>query len=136
LLTPLILVPLRAAGAEKPSFEQYLRESAVPRATIDRFLKGPAWAQYDPELGYILSNYLPADGMDKSATISTVQTNGARTSFVYAEAALVNRQLALAASEKHIWAGWRNIGKGAFADYGRLLAEEKFAAIASLTREL
>jgi creatinine amidohydrolase len=56
--------------------------------------------------------------------------------FVEAEAALVNRQLALAASEKHIWAGWRNIGKGAFADYGRLLAEEKFAAIASLTREL
>jgi hypothetical protein len=68
----------------RPTFEQYLRESAVPRATIDRFLKGPAWAQYDPELGYILGNYLPADGMDKSATISTVQTNGARTSFVYA----------------------------------------------------
>ena len=56
--------------------------------------------------------------------------------FVEAEAALVNRQLALAASEKHIWAGWRNIGKGAFADYGRLLAEEKFAAMASLPREL
>jgi len=56
--------------------------------------------------------------------------------FIQAEAALVNRQLALAASEKLIWAGWRNIGKGALSDYGRLLAEEKFAEIANLTREL
>jgi hypothetical protein len=51
---------------------------------IETFLKGPSWAQYDPELGYILGNYLPSDGMDRSATISTVQSNGARTSFVYA----------------------------------------------------
>ena len=45
---------------------------------------GAELAQYDPELGYILGNYLPADGMDKSTTISTVQANGARTSFMYA----------------------------------------------------
>ena len=56
--------------------------------------------------------------------------------FIEAEAALVNRQLALGASEKLVWAGWRNIGKGAFADYGRLLAEEKFGEIVSLSREL
>ncbi|MCU0871360.1 MAG: hypothetical protein MUE50_03365, partial [Pirellulaceae bacterium] len=68
------------AESEKPSFEQYLRQSAVPKAVIDRFLQGPSWAQYDPELGYILGNYLPQDGMDNSATISTVQANGARTS--------------------------------------------------------
>ena len=73
-----------ADKAEKPSFEQYLRESAVPKEVIDRFLQGPSWAQYDPELGYILGNYLPQDGMDNSATISTVQPNGARTSFMYA----------------------------------------------------
>jgi hypothetical protein len=73
------------AEAEKPSFEQYLRQSAVPKAVIDRFLQGPSWAQYDPELGYILGNYLPQDGMDNSATISTVQANGARTSFMYAD---------------------------------------------------
>ena len=54
------------------------------RKSIDRFLQGPSWAQYDPELGYILGNYLPQDGMDNSATISTVQANGARTSFMYA----------------------------------------------------
>jgi len=69
---------------DKPSFEQYLRQSAVSREVIDGFLQGPSWAQYDPELGYILGNYLPSDGMDQSATISTVQSNGARTSFVYA----------------------------------------------------
>ncbi len=69
---------------DKPSFEQYLRQSAVTREVIDAFLRGPSWAQYDPELGYILGNYLPSDGMDHSATISTVQSNGARTSFVYA----------------------------------------------------
>ncbi len=56
--------------------------------------------------------------------------------FIEAEAALVNRQLALAASEKKVWAGWRNIGKGTFAEYGRLLAEEKFGEIARLTKGL
>jgi hypothetical protein len=78
------LLSLAADEPNKPSFEQYLRESAVPKEVIDRFLEGPSWAQYDPELGYILGNYLPQDGMDRSATISTVQANGARTSFLYA----------------------------------------------------
>jgi len=59
-----------------------------------------------------------------------------RQRFVEAEAALVNRQLALAASEKAVWAGWRNIGKGAFSDYGRLLADQKFEEIVELTRQL
>lgn len=68
----------------KVTFEQYLRESAVSRDLIDRFLQGPSWARFDPELGYVLGNYLPTDGMDGSATLSTVQPNGARTSFVYA----------------------------------------------------
>jgi len=88
LVTLLVMAgawPLLAAEeSDKPTFEQYLRESAVAKEVINRFLLGPSWAQYDPELGYILSNYLPADGMDKSTTISTVQANGARTSFVYA----------------------------------------------------
>jgi hypothetical protein len=51
---------------------------------LDRFPKGPSWAQFDSELGYVLGNYLPADGIDGSATISTVQPSGARTSFMYA----------------------------------------------------
>jgi len=56
--------------------------------------------------------------------------------FIEAEAALVNRQLALAASEKNVWAGWRNIGKGVFSDYGRLLAEGRFEEIIALTAKL
>jgi hypothetical protein len=81
------LPPLTGSAAQSAPgpllFEDYLKASAVPRATIDRFLKGPAWARFDPELGYVLSNYLPAEGVDGSSTMSTIQPNGARTSFAY-----------------------------------------------------
>jgi len=80
----LALPSIAADKPAKPTFEQYLRQSTVTREVIDTFLRGPSWAQYDPELGYILGNYLPSDGIDQSATISTVQSNGARTSFMYA----------------------------------------------------
>ena len=76
--------PAGAQALQPVSFDQYIRESAVPREQIARFLRGPSWAQFDPELGYIPGNYLPPDGIDHSATISTVQPDGARTSFVYA----------------------------------------------------
>ena len=76
--------PVDIERSDKPTFKEYLSRSAVPREVIDRFLAGPSWAQFDPELGYVLGNYLPADGIDKSATISTIQPNGARTSFLYA----------------------------------------------------
>jgi hypothetical protein len=56
--------------------------------------------------------------------------------FIDAEAALVNRQLELAASEKQVWAAWRNIGKGVFNDYGRLLVEQRFEDIAALAGKL
>lgn len=87
-LAVLLALPARlglsaAAPGEVP-FKQFLEASAVPKEVIDRFLRGPAWAQFDPELGYIAGNYMPADGIDKSRTIATVQSNGARTSFVYA----------------------------------------------------
>jgi hypothetical protein len=75
---------LSAAAPGEIPFKQFLEASAVPKEVIDRFLRGPAWAQFDPELGYIAGNYMPADGIDKSRTIGTVQPNGARTSFVYA----------------------------------------------------
>jgi hypothetical protein len=68
-----------------PTFEQFLAASAVPKGDIDRFLRGPSWARFDPELGYVPGNYLPADGMDKSTSISTVQSNGARTAFLYTD---------------------------------------------------
>ena len=56
--------------------------------------------------------------------------------FVAAEAALVNRQLSMAAAEKAVWAAWRNIGRGVFSDYGRLLVEQKFEDIVALTGKL
>ncbi len=73
------------AAPEKPAFEAYLRESAVSKEVIDRFLEGPAWARFDPELGYTLGSYMPQDGVDGSATISTARPDGARTSFLYAD---------------------------------------------------
>lgn len=78
------VVPLRAQPQALPSWEEFLKSSAVPRSNLDRFLAGPAWARFDAELGYVPGSYLPADGMDNSSTISTVQTNGARTQFLYA----------------------------------------------------
>lgn len=71
----LVLLPLLSHGAEtvtKPTFEEYVRASAVPREVIDRFLEGPSWAHVDPELGYTPGDYPPRDGIDRSATISTV----------------------------------------------------------------
>jgi hypothetical protein len=80
-----LMIPTRlsAQATAKPSFEQYLKESAVTPELIDRFLRGPSWARFDSELGYVLGNYLPTDGIDGSATLSTIQSNGARTSFGY-----------------------------------------------------
>ena len=52
--------------------------------------------------------------------------------FQNAEAAIVNRQMALAVETGAVWGGWRNIAKGALASYGRLLAEGRFADIAGM----
>lgn len=49
--------------------------------------------------------------------------------FADAEAALVNRQIALGTQEKRLWAGWRNIPGGAMANYGQWLVEQRFAQI-------
>ena len=67
------------------SYEQYLRDSAVSKEVIDVFLdeNKPSWAQFDVELGYKLGNSLPNDGLDGCSTISTVQKNEARKSYMY-----------------------------------------------------
>ena len=59
-----------------------------------------------------------------------------RDRFLAAEAALVNRQLALSAPPGGIWTAWRKIGQGVLADYGRLLAEGKFEEIVAQTQQL
>jgi hypothetical protein len=74
-----------SAETEVPrSWEQYLRESAVPREVIDAFLQRPHWATFDPELGYVLHNSLVRCGIDDSRTIETFLPNGARSRFNYA----------------------------------------------------
>jgi len=65
------------------SFEEYIRDSVPKRKEIDVFLNELSWAQFDQDIGYILGNYMPHDGLDRSFTLSTVQPNGARTSFMH-----------------------------------------------------
>jgi len=78
-----------AAEAEQPpvakSFQQYLEKSVVSRKDVDDFLAGKTWGQFDPELGYVLGNSLNPWGIDHSSAIETVQANGSRTSFLYAD---------------------------------------------------
>ncbi len=56
------------------SFEEYLRSNIPSKTEIDVFLNKSSWAQFDPDVGYILGNYIPPDGMDSSSTISTPQS--------------------------------------------------------------
>src|SRR5262245_30699145 len=69
------------------SFEEFLRKSVVDRPTLDLFLdpKQLSWAKFDPITGYRLGNYMPRDGIDRSSTISTSQSNGMRTAHAYVE---------------------------------------------------
>lgn len=77
-----------AADATRPrerSFQDYLRAGAVDKRTIDTFLQKDTWAQFDSELGYIVGNYMPRDGIDQSATIVTSQADGTRRSHLYSD---------------------------------------------------
>src|SRR5262249_26278089 len=62
----------------------YIRGCAVSPQVIEGFLRGPAWAKFDPELGYVQRDYVRHDAMDGSSAIYTFRPNGARTSFLYA----------------------------------------------------
>ena len=83
----LLLLPTLAVASDqtdkKPSFEDYIRAHVPAREEIDVFLHEMSWAQFDPEVGYILGNFMPRDGINESSTFSTVQPDGARTGFVY-----------------------------------------------------
>jgi hypothetical protein len=65
------------------TFEDYIRNNVATNEEVDVFLNKTSWAQFDSDIGYILGNYIPKDGLDESSTLSTVQQNGARTSFMY-----------------------------------------------------
>lgn len=77
------LIPISGQEA-LPTYEAYLRDAVAASEEIDVFLNEPSWAQFDEDVGYTLGNYFPRDGWNGSRTISTTQTNGARTSQVYA----------------------------------------------------
>ena len=70
---------------DKKSYADYLMKSAVPKEELDVFLNENSWAQFDPEVGYIMGNYMPHDGMDNSSTLSTVRKDGSRTSQMYTD---------------------------------------------------
>lgn len=55
----------------------------MKKEEIDIFLHEDCVVQFDPELGYILGNYMPLSGIDNSYNISTVLANGQRTSHIY-----------------------------------------------------
>lgn len=66
------------------TYKSYITTNTPKTAEIDIFLNNPGvWAQFDPQLGYILGNSMPHDGRDNNYTISTVQKNGARTQINY-----------------------------------------------------
>ena len=67
---------------QKKTFAVYIKETVPIKKEIDVFLNETSWARFDRDLGYVLGNYMPRDGVDNSSSISTIQSNGARTSFM------------------------------------------------------
>ncbi|NQT12661.1 MAG: hypothetical protein HQ582_07930 [Planctomycetes bacterium] len=82
-----LLLPALSTAADRAdrrtSLEDFIRANVASKSEIDVFLNEMSWAQFDPLVGYILGSYMPRDGMDGSSTFSTVQPDGARTSFLY-----------------------------------------------------
>ncbi len=144
LLPLLALLSGTSANAdEKPCFEEYLRANVPQRREIDVFLNELSWARFDPEVGYVLDNFMPRDGLDRSSTFSTAQPDGARTSFMYKDTPCrINtygnsftqcHQVSDAETWQEYLAGHlgepvRNFGMGGFGvyqSYRRMLREEQ-----------
>jgi len=68
-------------------YEEYIRNSTLPRDVVDLYLsqEEATFAQFHPELGYTLGNYMPRDGQGGCLTILTTQDNGSRSSVIYAD---------------------------------------------------
>lgn len=85
LLSEALVSAQAADDDQRLSYEDYIRQHLPQLRELDVFLNEMSWAQFDPEVGYILGDYMPRDGLDGSATISTSQNDGARTSFLYGD---------------------------------------------------
>jgi hypothetical protein len=79
------LLNSKSMNNPKKSYLEYLRKSAVKKEILDVFLNENTWAQFDPELGYVLGNYMPHDGIDNSYTLSTTRKDGGRTRQIYVD---------------------------------------------------
>src|SRR5687767_4509393 len=84
MLVNFIFMSVYGQQKEPVSYKEFIEKGIPKKAEIDVFINESSWAKFDPEVGYKLSNFMPHDGYDKSATISTIQSNGARTSMIYA----------------------------------------------------
>ena len=82
ILTSLVALGRDTAGGRK-SFEEHIRTALPIRKEIDVFLNEMSWARFDRDIGYILGNYMPHDGIDGSSTLSTSKSDGARTQLMY-----------------------------------------------------
>lgn len=71
------------------NFEKYVRNSVPAKKDVNDFINKDMLTmfQFDPEVGYILGDFLRNDGIDNSASLQSVQSNGMRTSVVYADRA-------------------------------------------------
>jgi hypothetical protein len=84
MLALFIHASVQAQTQPVPTFEEFIKSAVPTKAELDVFLnKKGVWSKYDPQLGYILGNSLPLEGIDTSCTISTTLPNGARTMFMY-----------------------------------------------------
>lgn len=80
-----VLVSQPGLAQQKISYEEFVKTHKPQKEEIDVFLHDKiSWTKFDPVVGYTLGNYMPKDGVDRSATISTVQKNGARKQWMYA----------------------------------------------------
>jgi hypothetical protein len=69
---------------EIPTFKEFIKSAVPTKNELDVFLnKKGVWSKYDSDLGYVLGNSLPLEGIDTSLTISTTQADGPRTMFMY-----------------------------------------------------
>lgn len=91
--------------------------------------------QASAEDGKRLSDVIVAR-LAQLATAMPQWDTATREGFARAEAALVGRQLELAASRVDVWKAWRNMEQGVLDGYPGMLVEERFEEIAALAQKL
>src|SRR6476661_1198597 len=75
---------VKAQEKHIPTFKEYIKQEVPSKQEIDIFLKKQGvWSKFDSQLGYILGNSFPLEGIDTSFNISTTDAIGARKMLVY-----------------------------------------------------